>query len=104
MSELSKYYHDSYIYTEYSSASAKGNDTESTSTGVGLLMQDDGVGEKFTIGNDAQAFKFFLDEDISIKRGNKITINGDNYTIAGVKDLRDLENDIDSHLMLVIYR
>lgn len=104
MSVLAEYYKDNYTYTESSTVSSTSPDTTSTTTGKGLLRQDDSLAKQFTIGNDAQAYKFYIDEQISVKRGNIITINSKDYTIAGRKVVEDLEDDTESHILLILYR
>lgn len=104
MSVLSEWYTSTYTLTTFSTADSKGSDTESSVTGSCLIRPDAKVKQVYNINQSAKSFKVWMDDSISVEQGQKITIDGDNYTVAGFANFIDLEGDEESHFELVVYK
>lgn len=84
--------------TRRTTVSPTGGDTVATvSSFIGILRPVTDVAKLYVENNIGNEFDFISDEDVDIKVGDDLYISSNKYSVLGVADFEDLEDDSDSY-------
>ena len=105
MSVLATFYDTVFTILRRSTTTDTAQDTVITAgSGIGLFRPVTDKAQLFVSTNWGKEFDLLCDDSVDIQETDEVVVGTNLYTIAGVSNYKDLQDDSDSHLDIRLFK